>query len=255
MDQTASNYGAIVARFATTAILHWELFLGTGSDFESSLYLHQPFSIFMTMTETSYVTRRATFDDLPQLMALWRLERLPAEVLEKRFTEFQVVTDETGQVLAAVGVQIAGTQGWLHNESIAKPELSDVLRERLWNRLQVIIKNHALERLWLQNNSPYWRTRGFERANAEQLKLRPAAFFSSQLEWQVVTLRAADANAALEHQLAEVKALQQQETAVIQRRIKLMKQIALGVTVVVFLLVVAWAVVLLKFGPKLFPGR
>jgi N-acetylglutamate synthase-like GNAT family acetyltransferase len=205
----------------------------------------------MTMTEPRNVARRATVEDLPQLMALWKLEQLPAEVLEKRFTEFQVISDDTDQVLGAIGLQIVGTQGWLHSESIAKPELSDVLRELLWSRLQIIIQNHAIERIWTQMNGAFWRDRGFERATAEQLKQRPGAFPNGELEWHVATLRAANANAALEREFAQIKAMQAQEQEKIQERIRWAKRIALGVTAVVFLLVVAWAVALLRYGPKL----
>jgi N-acetylglutamate synthase-like GNAT family acetyltransferase len=209
----------------------------------------------MTMTETGYVTRRATVEDLPQLTALWRLEQMPAGALEKRFTEFQVVVDEANEVLAAIGIQIAGAQGCLHSESIAKAELSDALRERLWNRLQVIIQNHALERLWTQLNALFWRERGFERASEEQLKQLPAAFFRGKADWQVLVLRAGVANAAFEHEFAEIKALQQQETARMAARIRWMKRVALGITIFVFVLVVVWALVLMKVGPKLFQGR
>ena len=130
----------------------------------------------MTMTEAPYVARRATVEDLPQLLALWELERLPATALEKRFTEFQVVSDDAGVVLAAVGLQIIGAHGLLHGEAIARPELSDMLRGLLWKRLQVIIQNHALERLWTQLPAHAWRDQGFERATEEQLKLRPAEY-------------------------------------------------------------------------------
>ena len=222
------------------------------------------------MTETPYVTRRATVEDLPQLIALWQLERLPAEALEKRFTEFQVVCDDAGLMLAALGLQIAGAQGLLHGESIARPELSDALRDLLWKRLQVLIHNHALERLWTQLPSHYWRERGFERVAAEALEKLPPAFgrpdtgtvalspspqvslSSRGREWQMMALRAASATAALEREFAEIKTLQQQETARLQQRVQWMKRVALGVTVAVFLLVVAWAVVLLKYGPKFF---
>ena len=40
----------------------------------------------MTMTDTGFVARRATVEDLPQLLPLWRLENLPADELEKRFS-------------------------------------------------------------------------------------------------------------------------------------------------------------------------
>ena len=222
---------------------------------QSSLYPRGPIPIFMLMTDAPYVARRATVEDLPQLLALWELERLPATALEKRFTEFQVVSDHAGVVLAAIGLQIAGAQGWLHGEAIAQAELSETFRALLWKRLQVIIQNHALERLWTQLPALAWRERGFERATEEQLKLRPAAFPEGEGEWQMLTLRAADAKAALEREFAELKTWQQQDAARFQLRVQWMKRVALGVTVVVFLLVIAWAVVLFKYGPKFFQGR
>lgn len=202
-----------------------------------------------------HVTRRATVEDLPQLVALWRLEQLPAELLEKRFTEFQVVSDEAGQVLAAIGLQIAGVQGWLHSEAIATPELGDGLRELLWNRFQVIIQNHALERLWTQISVPFWREKGFERASAEQIASRPDQFPANDREWFVKTLRAANASAAVERELAQLKAMQQEESVRMQQRVQWAKRFALGITVVVFLLVIAWAITMLKFGPQMFRGR
>src|SRR3954469_24572577 len=103
--------------------------IANSSNRESSLYPKRTIPIFMIMSATSYVTRRATVEDLPQLLALWRLERLPADALEKRFTEFQVVSDNSGEVLGAVGIQIAGSHGLLHGESMARPEHADEFRQ------------------------------------------------------------------------------------------------------------------------------
>ncbi len=198
--------------------------------------------------------RRATVDDIPQLISLWQLEQLDPGLLEKRFTEFQVVTDEDGRLLAAIGLQIVGTQGLLHSESIARAEYSDVLRGLLWKRLQVIIQNHALERLWTQMDTPSWRDRGFGSASEDLCKGIPTAFVGAARAWQVMILRAADANAAVERELAQFRAAQQEEVARLRVRAQTMKRVALGITVLVFLVVVAWAVVLLKYGPRMF-GR
>jgi N-acetylglutamate synthase-like GNAT family acetyltransferase len=219
---------------------------------ESSLYPRGPISIFMPMTEPRLVARRATVEDLPQLLDLWRLERLPAEALEKRLTEFQVVADDAGVVYAALGLQLAGAQGWLHSEAIARPEMSDQLRALLWQRLQVIIQNHALERLWTQMPGPFWREQGFVPATDELMKQRPAKFPLDDQPWFVATLRAATAAAALEQEFAELKNLQALEKARTQERVRWMKRLALGVTIGVFLLVVVWAVIMLKLGPRLF---
>ncbi|HEY0552030.1 MAG TPA: hypothetical protein VGF13_20685 [Verrucomicrobiae bacterium] len=207
------------------------------------------------MTDKQYVIRRATLEDLPQLIALWRLEQWPAETLEKRFTEFHLVADTDGRVLAAIGIQMGGTQGLLHSESIGRAEISDALRGLLWERLQVIIKSNSLERLWTQLNSHYWRDLGFQRATAEQLKMLPAKFAQGERPWTVKSLCAADANAVLEREMAEIKALQLREIARAQQRVQTMKKIALGVTVVVCLIGIAFVVALLKYGPQLFHRR
>jgi hypothetical protein len=49
-----------------------------------------------------------------------------------------------------------------------------------------------------------------------------------------------------------LKTIQQEEVARLQEQVRWMKRVALGITVVVFLLVIVWAVTLLKVGPKLF---
>ena len=212
----------------------------------------------MSMTATTsprppgLVTRRATFEDLPQLISLWQLERLPVTALEKHFTEFQVVGDDAGVVLAAVGFQISGMHGLLHSEAIARSELADQCRDLLWIRFQVIIHNHALERLWTRLHTPWWRTKGFAPATEEQASTLPPAFQSEGGGWHTLALRAADATAALEHEFARLKTVQQEETARVQGRVLWMKRVALAVTVVVFILVVVWAVALLKYGPRLF---
>ena len=187
-------------------------------------------------------------DEIP----LWQLEQLPVTALEKRFTEFQVVGDDAGVVLATVGFQISGAHGLLHSEAVARPELADQCRELLWNRFQVIIHNHALERLWTRMHTPWWRTQGFALATEEEIAALPPAFHSEGVEWHTLTLRAADATAALEQEFARLKTVQQEETARLRERVLWIKRAALTVTVVVFILVVVWAVTLLKFGPKLF---
>lgn len=200
-----------------------------------------------------FQTRRATIEDLPQLIPLWQLEQLPAEALEKRFTEFQLVTDDAGLVLAAIGLKISGHAGWLHSEAIARQELAGRLRELLWKRLQVAIQNHALELLWTQMNAGWWRDQGFMPADAEKLTLLPPAFPKDDGAWHVMTLRAAMAKAAFDQEFAHLKAFQQEEAARLQKRVRWIKRLALVFTVLVFLVMVG-TVVMLKYGPKIF-GR
>src|SRR5687767_6620537 len=68
------------------------------------------------MSTPQLQVRRATIDDLPKLAPLWREENLDVNDLEKRFKEFQVVEGPGGEIIGALGLQIAGQEGRLHSE-------------------------------------------------------------------------------------------------------------------------------------------
>lgn len=207
--------------------------------------------MFMIMTEPRFATRRATVEDLPQLISLWQLEQLPASALEPRFTEFQVVSDDTGQVIAAIGMQISGAHGLLHSEAIATPEMADRLRELLWKRLQVMIHNHALEQLWTQMNIPFWRAKGFDHASTDQLAGLPPEFRENERAWNVLVLRSPAANAAIEREFARLQAVQQQEKAKMEATVTWMKRAAI-VAMFFLMIVAAVALLVLRYAPKLF---
>jgi N-acetylglutamate synthase-like GNAT family acetyltransferase len=105
----------------------------------------------------SYRIRRATTDDLEQLTAVWKAASLPATELEKQFTEFQVAEDPGGQIVGAVALQVAGTDGKIHSETFADFALSDTLRPLLWQRLEGVARNHGLFRLWTAETAPFWK--------------------------------------------------------------------------------------------------
>lgn len=137
----------------------------------------------------NYRVRRATLDDLPQLLVLWKIENLPAAQLEKRLTEFQVADDGAGTILAAWGVQLAPQQIKIHSESLLRSDEADALRERFWERLQNIIHNHAVVRLWTRESNPYWHGCGFHAPTAEQLKKLPPIFTNDTPPSLVLELR------------------------------------------------------------------
>ncbi len=108
--------------------------------------------------------RRATVDDLPALKSLWLAAHLPADELESRLTEFQVV--ETGGVFAgALGVQILRQHARLHSEDYADFSVADAARELFWERIQNLAANHGVFRVWTQETSPFWTHWGFQPAN------------------------------------------------------------------------------------------
>ncbi len=195
--------------------------------------------------------RRATFEDLPQLIALWTLEHLDATVLEKRFTEFQVI-DEGVEIIGAVGLQISSHHGLLHSESIGRADIGDDIRQMLWERVKIVALNHSLDRIWTDFRAPQWRKLGFVAATEEQIAKLPANF-GRNVAWQILLLRGQEGSAdAIQKQFAMLQALQMQEREQLQSRIALMKKLAISVTAIVAVLVIAWAVVVFRYGPRFF---
>ena len=66
------------------------------------------------MSTPALQVRRATVDDIPKLIALWRQENLPVQDLEGRFKEFQVIENGNGGIAAAVAKGIL-KQGIMHH--------------------------------------------------------------------------------------------------------------------------------------------
>ena len=128
------------------------------------------------MTASQFQARRATLDDLPALRPLWEAERLDAVALERRLTEFQVVCDEAGRVMGAVGMQRHQQHGLLHSEVFADFALADTLRPLLWERLRTVGRNYALARMWTRESSQFWRVLGFDPPDGEQLTKFPPGF-------------------------------------------------------------------------------
>ncbi len=138
--------------------------------------------------------RRATVDDLPALRALWIAARLPADELEARLTEFQVV-EHHGEFAGALGVQIIRTAARLHSEDYADFAVADAARELFWDRIQTLAANHGVFRMWTQETSPFWTRWGFQPASAEMLERLPDEW--KQLEgrpgWLTLPLKDEDA--------------------------------------------------------------
>lgn len=182
--------------------------------------------------------RRATLDDLPQLIELWRMEKLPAEVLEKRFTEFQVVADAQDKIVGAVGMQLTDKQGRLHSELFPRYELADQLRPLLWERHKKVAQNHGVVRAWTQLTAPYWQTGDFHDASGEEMATLPANFAGHPGPWTTVQLR--EQMAALdtiEKELAMFREIERAKTERIFKQAKVFKAVA----VVVAFVVIAWA--------------
>ena len=202
------------------------------------------------MTTPHMQVRRATVEDLPHIVPLWQQENLPWQDLEKRFKEFQVV-EQAGELLGAVGLQIGGSEGRLHSEVYLHPEQADALRDKLWERIQIIATNFGLVRLWTQFATPFWNRSGFQYASAEALAKLPASFGTDGHPWKFVQLRAESAAPlSIDKEFALFKEAEKERTEQMFRQARVLKAIAVVVALTVFVLVAIWAFVFFKMQSR-----
>ncbi len=138
---------------------------------------------------------------------------LPANELEKRLTEFQVIETAGGQIIGAIGVQIVRQHALLHSEGYTDFSVADAARELFWERIQTIAAHHGVFRLWTQENSPFWARWGFQPANAETLARLPGEWNRSEGKWLTFQLKDEEAIAALDKELAQFRESEKQRTA------------------------------------------
>jgi N-acetylglutamate synthase-like GNAT family acetyltransferase len=144
------------------------------------------------MNPSPLKVRRATVDDLPALKSLWSAARLPAEELESRLTEFQIV-EKDGAFAGAIGVQVIRTALRLHSEDYADFSVADAARELFWERIQNIASNHGVFRVWTQETSPFWTRWGFQPATVEILERLPDEWKNLEGRWLTLELKNEDA--------------------------------------------------------------
>ncbi len=204
------------------------------------------------MNPTVKEVRRATVEDVPKLVELWKAEQLPWPELEKRFKEFQVAVSPDGDILGALGLQIAGPEGQLHGEAFLHEEQADALRDKLWERMRNLAGNHGLVRLWTPLAAPFWHTNGLATPDKETIPRRPAAFGDAKLPWRVVQLREETATAvSLDKEFALFQESEKRDVQRLFHQAKVMKGIALVVAMLVVLLVLVWAFFLFQARQKL----
>lgn len=184
------------------------------------------------MNTPGYSVRRATTDDLEQLMALWAAAALPAAELEKRFTEFQVAESPDGRIVGAIGLQLAGADGKLHSETFADFALSDTLRPLFWQRLETIARNHGLFRFWTVETAPYWKKgAGFSTASGPP----PEVFGPARGSWLALRLKdeGADPN-LIEAQFALFREAEKAKREKLLQRAAALKTVGTVIAVLLF---------------------
>lgn len=205
------------------------------------------------MNPTGLKVRRAVVDDLPQLIQLWKIERLPWEILEKRFTEFQVAVDASNQVIGAIGLHIVGHEGLMHSEVFLHFDLADTIRKMIWERMEVIAHNFGLVRIWTREDSPFWHHYGFQPATQEQLQKLPRVFGNADQGWYVASFRKEEPIKIMnpEKEFEILIAQEKAETQRITDLAKVMRIIAIVLAAILLLGVVIAAIYVIKKLPGL----
>jgi len=196
------------------------------------------------------LVRRATVEDLPQLIELWQMEQLPWADLEKRLTDFQVA-EADGAVAGVLGLVLIATDGFLYGEGIGRPELADEMRLELWSRFQTLMLGHNVVRLWICSDAPFWRSNGFRDADARMLQELPGSLAGQPGRWRWLPLKEDSPTANIEKQFALLKALHQEENERIVRRARMLKIVLTSLVVACFGFLTLWAIYVGRIKPLL----
>ncbi len=165
------------------------------------------------MNHPSLHVRRATVEDLPALKNLWTNAHFPADELESRLTEFQVV-ESHGEFSGALGVQVIAQHALLHSEDYVDFSIADPARELFWERIQKLVSNLGVFRIWTQETSPFWTHWGFHPASTEVMEALPEAWKTRPGNWLTLELKNEEAiNQAIGGQFAGFMNAEKQQTA------------------------------------------
>jgi len=199
------------------------------------------------MTASDYRMRRATLEDIGKLTQLWKSMCFPVEELSKRVTEFQIAEDAEGNLLGAIGLQIAERQGRIHSEGFNDFALAEQLRPMLWDRLNSLATNHGLLRLWTKEDAPFWNRCGLAKADAEALAKLPLIWRNEPQEWLTLKLKDdVDALLSVEKEFALFMQTEKQRTERTFQQAKVLKTIATLVAIVLLGLVVLGAFLVIR---------
>jgi N-acetylglutamate synthase-like GNAT family acetyltransferase len=204
------------------------------------------------VNSSNYRVRRATLDDLGQLMALWQAMRYPTEELVRHITDFQVAAGGDGKVLGAVGLQIAERQGRVHSEVFSDFALAEQLRPLLWDRLHAVATNHGLLRLWTQEQAPFWHHCGLVKADGGALERLPAAWREASASWLTLKLRDdPETVLSLDKEFALFMELEKQRTERVFQQARIFKRVVTLIAVGLLIGVLVWGVRLFMRNPQL----
>jgi len=190
------------------------------------------------MTPLSLRIRRATVDDRAVLKVLWESMRLPANELEKRLTEFQVVENSDEEVVGAIGIQFSRQHALLHSEGYSDFGVADAARKLFWERIQTLAANLGVFRVWTQERSPFWKSYGFKPPEPEVFGRLPEEWENEFAGgWLTLQLKNEEViTAAFEKQFAGFMASEKKNTDRVSEKARTLKTVLtiFGFTVGIF---------------------
>jgi len=150
----------------------------------------------------------------------------------------QLVVSDAGDLIGAIGLHIEGKQGQVHSEAFAQPDQDTQFREQIWERIQVLARNHGLVRLWTREGAPFWQQQaGFAEASAELAGKLPASFGDAAGRWSMLQLREENLSVlSIEREFELFQVSQKQETEKLMqlgRTLKLITVVVLGVALLI----------------------
>jgi len=202
------------------------------------------------MALANYRVRRATLDDIPELVALWNSMHFPADDLARRITEFQVALSPEGKVIGAIGMQMSARQGLIHSEGFTDFAVADQVRPLLWERLQSVAANHGLLRVWTNEQAPFWSRCGLAKAEAEIVEKLPASWRSASAAWLTLKLKEdLEEVISADKEFALFMQSERQRTQRALQHARVLKFLATAIAVALLILVVIGAVIVLRKSP------
>ncbi len=204
------------------------------------------------VSSSNYRVRRATLDDMGQLTTLWQSMQFPADDLAKRVTEFQVAESADGNLLGAVGLQIAERQGLVHSEAFHDFALAEQLRPLLWDRLHAVATNHGLLRVWTQEKAPFWNHCGLLKADDETLAKLPILWRGPSSAWLTLKLKDdLETVMSLDKEFALFMQSEKQRTQQVFQQARALKTIVTLIAFGLLIAVVVWAARMFMRNPQL----
>jgi N-acetylglutamate synthase-like GNAT family acetyltransferase len=204
------------------------------------------------MSSSAFHIRRATIDDLPTLKAMWESMQIATPDLDKRLTEFQVAEDARGHVVGTVGFWIQGRHGLIHSEAFTDFGVADQVRPLFWRRIEALVLNHGVARLWTRENTPFWTHSGLVPADDEALQRLPEAWDRSARGWLTLRLKDEDTIASLEKEFDMFVAAERARTSAAVGSAKKVKSVLLTTLLLIFLAglgYLAYLVITGRIGP------